>query len=320
MAKAIRIHEHGGPEVLQLEDVGELTPGTGQAVVEVAAAGVNFIDIYQRSGVYPLELPTVLGSEGAGTVTAVGADVTGIAVGDRVAWAQEPGGYATHALLRADRLVRVPEGVELETAAAIMLQGMTAHYLVRSTYPVRRGDAVLVHAAAGGAGALVVQLAAARGARVLATASTEEKRAIALDAGAERAIGYDGFADAAREFTDGVGMHVVYDGVGKDTFDNSMASLRKRGYLVLFGASSGPVPPVDPQRLNRAGSIYLTRPTMHDYVIGDELHWRAGEILDAVRDGSLVVRIGGTYPLAEAGRAHEDLAARRTTGKLLLMP
>ena len=321
MANAIRIHETGGPEVMQHEEVDEPRPGAGEVVVEVAAAGINFIDIYQRSGVYPLELPRTLGNEGAGTVTAVGEGVTDVAVGDRVAWAQSPGSYASHAVVQADLLVPVPEGVDLETAAAVMLQGMTAHYLVRSTYPVGEGDTVLVHAAAGGAGALIVQLATSLGARVLATASTEDKREIARAAGAELAIGYDGFADAAKEFTGGAGVHVVYDGVGKDTFDQSLASLRPRGYLVLFGGSSGQVPPFDPQRLNSGGSLFLTRPTLVHYMATtEELRWRAGELFDAVRAGTLTVRVGATYPLADVGRAHDDLAGRRTTGKLLLIP
>ena len=321
MAHAIRIHQNGGPEAMALEDIDEPAPGPGEAVVEVAAAGVNFIDVYQRSGVYQLPLPRTLGHEGAGTVTALGEGVTDIAVGDRVAWAQSPGSYASHVAVRADLLVPVPDAVELETAAALMLQGMTAHYLVRSTYPVGEGDAVLVHAAAGGAGALIVQLAKSVGARVLATASTEDKREIARAAGADLAVGYEGFADAAKEFTGGAGVNVVYDGVGKDTFEGSLASLRPRGYLVLFGGSSGQVPPFDPQRLNSCGSLFLTRPTLVHYIATtEELRWRAGELFDAVADGRLTVRIGASYPLAEVARAHSDLEARRTTGKLLLIP
>ena len=321
MAQAIRIQETGGPEVMQLEDVEEPRAGTGQVVVEVAAAGVNFIDIYERSGVYPLDLPLTLGKEAAGTVTAVGDGVGDLAVGDRVAWAQLSGGYATHLAMPADRMVPVPDGVDLDTAAALMLQGMTAHYLVRSTYPVSADDVVLVHAGAGGAGALVIQLAKAQGARVVTTASTEQKRAIATAAGADLAVGYDGFPDAVKDFGDGLGAHVVYDGVGKDTFDRSMASLRHRGYLVLFGGASGQVPPVEPQALNRAGSLFLTRPNLAHYIeTTDELRWRAGELFDLVRAGRLDVRIGGRYPLAEAAKAQEDLAGRRTTGKLLLIP
>ena len=282
---------------------------------------MNFIDVYQRSGVYDLPIPLTLGREGAGTVTAVGAGVDGYAVGDRVAWPHAPSSYASHTVVDADAMVPVPDAVSLETAAAAMLQGLTAHYLIRSTYPVQPGDAVLVHAAAGGVGALLVQLAKAAGARVIATASTDEKRAIAKAAGADEVLGYKGFTAPAREFGDGAGVHVVYDGVGKDTFDDSLASLRPRGYLVLFGGSSGQVPPVDPQRLNSGGSLFLTRPTLAHYIATpEELRWRTSELFDAIGSGALEIRIGHSYPLADAAQAHRDLEARKTTGKLLLLP
>jgi NADPH:quinone reductase len=321
MAHAIRIDENGGPDAMQLVDIDEPKPDEGQVAVEVAAAGVNFIDVYQRSGVYQLPLPLTLGREGAGTVTALGPGVEGLAVGDRIAWPHQPGSYASHAVVAADGVVPVPDAISLETAAAAMLQGLTAHYLVRSTYPVQPGDAVLIHAAAGGVGALVVQLAKAAGARVIATASTAEKRAIAKAAGADEVIGYDGFADTAREFADGVGVHAVYDGVGKDTFDDSMACLRPRGYLVLFGGSSGQVPPFDPQRLNSAGSLFLTRPTLAHYIATpDELRWRTSELFDAIAAGALEIRVGHSYPIGAAADAHRDLEGRKTTGKLLLIP
>jgi NADPH2:quinone reductase len=298
-------------------------PKAGELLVDVAAAGVNYIDTYQRQGVYKMELPFVPGQEGAGTVAEVGPEVDGFAVGDRVAWLGSLGSYAARKVLPASVAVKVPEGVSLETAAATMLQGVTAHYLVASTFEVKPGHDVLVHAAAGGVGLLLVQLAKARGARVFGTVSTEEKAKLAREAGADEVIRYDrdDFAKAIRDLTDGEGVDVVYDGVGKDTFDASLASLKVRGLLALFGAASGPVPPVDPQRLNSGGSLYLTRPTSVHYVrTREELDWRAKELFDAVLAGDRTVRIGGTYPLADAQRAHEDLQGRRTTGKLLLIP
>jgi NADPH:quinone reductase len=313
----------GGPEVLRPAEREAPRPGPGEVVVEVAAAGVNFMDIYQREGIgnYRTEPPFVLGAEGAGTVTAVGADVTGLAAGDRVAWAGQAGSYAEQAALPARRLIPVPGEVSLQVAAAAMLQGMTAHYLANSTYPVREGDVAVVHAAAGGVGLLLTQMVKRRGGVVVGTTSSGDKAELALSAGADHVVGYDRFRDIVDEATGGTGAHVVYDGVGKDTFDDSLAALRPRGMMVLYGAASGPVPPLDPQRLNSGGSLYLTRPTLVHYIAdAEELRWRAGEVFDWITKGELDVRIGGTYPLADAARAHEDLAARRTTGKLLLLP
>ncbi|WP_447003116.1 quinone oxidoreductase family protein [Saccharothrix isguenensis] len=323
MPKAVVVRATGGPDALEFTDVDPKSPAAGELLVDVAAAGVNFIDCYHREGRYPLPVPFGPGLEGAGRVSAVGADVTGFAVGDRVAWSQSLGSYAEQAVVRAGDAVPVPDGVDDDTAAALLLQGLTAHYLVASTYPVRQGDAVLVHAAAGGVGLLLVQLAKARGARVIGTVSTEAKEALAREAGADEVIRYDltDFAPEVRRLTDGVGVAAVYDGVGATTFDGSLASLKPRGVLALFGAASGAVPPVDPQRLNQAGSVYLTRPSLGAHLATrEELEWRAGELFAAIGDGSLTVRIGGRYPLAEARRAHEDLEGRRTTGKLLLVP
>lgn len=323
MPKAVLVTENGGPEVLRHTEVDERSPGPGEVLVAVAAAGVNFIDTYQRSGLYPIPCPFVLGQEGAGAVTAVGDGVTGVSVGDRVAWAGPLGGYAEQAVVPAAAVVSVPEGVDDETAAAAMLQGLTAHYLVTSTHPVQPGDTVLVHAAAGGVGLLLVQLAKARGGRVIATVSTEEKADLARAAGADEVIRYteEDFATRTRALTDGKGVAAVYDGVGKTTFDGSLSVLRPRGTLALFGASSGPVPPVDPQRLNHAGSIFLTRPTLaHHIATPEELRWRTGDLFTAITAGTLDIRIGHRYPLADAAQAHADLEGRRTTGKLLLLP
>lgn len=320
MPKAVQVRQTGGPEVLEVAEVDVGEPGAGEVVVDVAAAGVNYIDTYHRSGLYPLETPFVPGLEGTGRVSAAGPGAE-FTVGDRVAWFSARGSYAEKIVLPTAHLVRVPDEVDDDTAAALLLQGVTAHYLVSSTYPVKEDDPVLIHAAAGGTGQLLVQLAKARGARVLATVSTREKEVLAREAGADKVVGYEEFDKHAREFTDGQGMAVVYDGVGKTTFDQSLASLRRRGYMVLFGASSGPVPPVDPQRLNKAGSVYLTRPTSVDYAVTPaEIRWRTGELFEAVIAGTLKVRIGGKYPLADAAKAHEDLQGRRTTGKLLLIP
>ncbi|WIX78076.1 quinone oxidoreductase [Amycolatopsis carbonis] len=323
MPSAVQVRTTGGPEVLEVTEVEVGSPGAGELLVDVAAAGVNYIDTYQRQGIYPIDLPFVLGLEGAGTVAEVGEGVTAFAPGDRVAWMGSLGSYAARKVLPAAAAVKVPAGVSDEVAAALMLQGVTAHYLVRSTYEVKPGDDVLVHAAAGGVGLLLVQLAKARGARVFGTVSTEAKAELARGAGADHVIRYDreDFAKVTRELTDGEGVHVVYDGVGKDTVDGSLASLRIRGMLALFGAASGPVPPIDPQRLNSGGSLFLTRPTSGHYVrTREELDWRADELFAAVSDGSLDVRIGGRYPLADARKAHEDLQGRRTTGKLILIP
>ncbi|WP_431918744.1 quinone oxidoreductase family protein [Amycolatopsis tucumanensis] len=323
MPTAVQIRQTGGPEVLEAGDVEVGDPGPGELLVDVAAAGVNYIDTYQRSGIYKIDLPVTLGMEGAGTVAAVGEGVTGFSAGDRVAWQGVLGGYAQRARIPASAAVAVPEGVSLETAAATMLQGITAHYLVRSTYEVQEGDTILLHAAAGGVGLLLTQLAKARGARVIGTVSTEEKAALAREAGVDEVIRYDqvDFAEEARKLTGGEGVAAVYDGVGKSTFDGSLASLRVRGFLVLFGAASGPVPPVDPQRLNSAGSVYLTRPTSAHYVrTREELEWRTGELFEAVTSGALQVRVGAKYALSDAAKAHEDLQGRRTTGKVLLIP
>ncbi|QYN17656.1 quinone oxidoreductase [Amycolatopsis sp. DSM 110486] len=323
MPSAVQVRTTGGPEVLEVTEVEVGSPGAGELLVDVAAAGVNYIDTYQRQGIYPIDLPFVLGLEGAGTVAEVGEGVTAFAPGDRVAWQGSLGSYAARKLLPAAGAVKVPAGVSDEIAAATMLQGITAHYLIRSTYEVKPGDDVLVHAAAGGVGLLLVQLAKARGARVIGTVSTEEKAELARGAGADHVIRYDreDFAKVTRELTDGEGVHVVYDGVGKDTVDGSLSSLRIRGMLALFGAASGPVPPIDPQRLNSGGSLFLTRPTSVHYVrTREELDWRADELFAAVTDGSLNIRIGGRYPLADARKAHEDLQGRRTTGKLILIP
>jgi NADPH2:quinone reductase len=319
--KAVWVRRTGGPEVLEPGEIELPEPAEGQVLVDVAAAGVNYIDTYHRKGVYPLSLPFVAGLEGAGRVAAVGPGVSDYSPGDRVAWWDTLGSYAERLLVPAQRAVPVPGGVDDETAAALPLQGFTAHYLLNSTYPVRAGDTVLVHAAAGGVGLLLVQLAKAKGARVLATVSTEEKAALARGAGADEVVGYEHFDEDARKFTDGEGVAVVYDGVGRTTFDQSLASLRPRGVLALFGAASGPVPPVDPQRLNAAGSVFLTRPALaHHTRTAEEVRWRAGEVFGAVTSGALSVRVGHRYDLTDARRAHEDLEGRRTTGKLLLIP
>jgi NADPH2:quinone reductase len=292
--------------------------------VDVAAAGVNYIDTYQRDGTYPMPLPYVPGLEGTGRVRATGEGVTGFDVGDRVAWAESLGSCAERTIVPAEKAVPVPDGVSDEAAVGALLQGMTAHFLVHDTHAVQPGEDILVHAAAGGVGLLLTQLATAAGARVIATVSTPEKEELARAAGAADVIRYtevDDLAGAVRELTGGTGVAVAYDSVGRTTFDASLASLRRRGLLVLFGASSGPVPPVDPQRLNAAGSVFLTRPKLFDHIVTPgELAARAAAVYAAVADGTLDVRIGGRYPLADARAAHEDLQARRTTGKLLLLP
>jgi NADPH2:quinone reductase len=321
--QAIRPKQPGGPEVLVLEDLPTPTPSQGEALVRVEAAGVNFIDIYQRSGQYKAPVPLPLGLEGAGTVEAVGEGVAEVRPGDRVAWASGPGSYATHVVIPADRLVPIPEGVDVKTAAAAMLQGMTAHYLTRSTYQLGPGDTCLVHAAAGGMGLLLCQMGQRAGVRVIGTTSTEEKAALAREAGAEEVILYTSadFEAEARRLTDGKGVSVVYDSVGKDTFEKSLRSLRRRGMLVLYGQASGPVPPFDPQLLSRNGSLFLTRPSLTDYTATrEELLARATDVLGAVARGELSIRIGATFPLAEAADAHRALGGRATTGKVLLLP
>lgn len=319
--RAIVVNEHGGPEVLRPEDVPDPEPGPGQVLVQVAAAGVNFVETYLRSGHYPGKPPFTPGGEAAGTVLAAGDGVTGLAPGDLVVTTNARGSYAEKTLVDADRAIRVPEGLDARQAAAALLQGMTAHYLVHASYEVQPGDTVLVHAAAGGMGLLLTQLVKLRGGRVIGTVSTAEKERLAREAGADEVIGYDGVPDSVRRLTGGDGVPVVYDGVGATTFDGSLAALRRRGVLVLYGAASGPVPPVDPARLQATGSAYLTRPTLVDHIVTrDELVRRATDVLGWVSSGDLNLRIGHTYPLAEAARAHEDLQGRRTTGKLLLIP
>lgn len=319
--RAIVVNEHGGPEVLRLEDVPDPRPGDGQVLVDVGAVGVNFVETYNRSGHYPSKPPFTPGGEAAGTVTAVGDGVTDLSPGDLVVTTNAHGSYAEKTLIDADRAVRVPAGLDARQAAAALLQGMTAHYLIHSTYEVKPGDTVLVHAAAGGMGLILTQLIKLRGGRVIGTVSTAEKERLAREAGADEVIGYDGFPDAVRRLTGGEGVPVVYDGVGATTFDGSLAALRRRGTLALYGAASGPVPPMDPARLQGGGSLFLTRPTLVDHVVTrEELDWRATDVLGWVASGELKLHIGGTYALADARTAHEDLQGRRTTGKLLLIP
>ena len=320
---AIRVHQPGGPDVLRAEELPDPQPGPGELLVDVQAIGVNFIEIYQREGQYPMQRPFTPGSEAAGTVRAVGAGVEDVRPGDRVVSQSVRGAYAQRAIVPAERAVRIPDGVDTKTAAAVCLQGMTAHYLATSTFPLSSGDICLVHAAAGGVGLLLCQIASQRGAHVVGTASSAEKLALAQQAGARDVINYrtqDFVADVKR-ITGGRGVNVVYDSVGKDTFDKSLDSLAPRGMLVLFGQSSGPVPPFDPQLLNRKGSLFLTRPTLNDYVATRaELLARANALFDWIRDGALHVRIGEEFPLAKAADAHRALASRRTTGKVLLVP
>ncbi|WP_432547690.1 quinone oxidoreductase family protein [Kineococcus sp. SYSU DK004] len=319
--RAVQIDRTGGPEVLTVTDVPDPRPGPGQVLVEVEAAGVNYIDTYRRSGVYPLDLPAVLGSEGAGRVLEAGEGAAAFAPGQLVAWKEAPGSYAQRVVVDAAELVPVPEGVDARTAAAAVLQGLTAHYLATSTYDVRHGTWALVHAAAGGVGLLLTRIVTLRGGRVLATTSTEEKAELARAAGALEVVRYADATARARELTGGRGVDVVYDSVGKDTFDASLEALRPRGLMVLFGGSSGQVPPFDVQRLNTGGSLFLTRPTLASYTrTREELLARCEDLFGWIAAGRLDVRIGGTYPLADARRAHEDLQGRRTTGKLLLLP
>jgi NADPH:quinone reductase len=321
--RAVRLHETGGPEVLQVEEVDDPTPGRGQVVVEVAAVGVNFIDTYRRSGAYPIDLPTVLGSEGAGRILAVGEGVEHRHEGQRVAWWDGNGSYAERVVLDAPRAVPVPDEVDDHLAAAVMLQGMTAHYLATSTHRLTSDDTILVYAAAGGVGRLLVQLAKRRGARVLACTSTDEKEAEVRRLGADEVIRYRDvdIASTVRELTDGRGVDVAYDSVGKDTFAASLASLRPRGLVALYGQSSGAVPPLDLQELNRAGSVFVTRPSLAHYAsTTDELEWRARAVFDLVAHGDLDVRIHERYPLEAAAQAHTDLGSGTTSGKLLLVP
>ncbi|HEX7961895.1 MAG TPA: quinone oxidoreductase, partial [Terriglobales bacterium] len=321
--KAIQIKKTGGPEVMEYVDLPVPTPKANEAVVEIKASGVNFIDVYQREGRYPMQLPFVLGQEGAGVVSAVGADVKNVKVGDGVAWAGVMGSYAQYASVPANRLVHVPDGLGFEQAAAAMLQGMTAQYLVKSTYPLKRGETALIHAAAGGVGLLLVQMAHQIGARVIGTVSTEEKAELARQAGADHVILYtkSDFEAETKKITNNQGVHVVYDSVGKTTFEKSLNVLRPRGYMVLFGGSSGAVPPFDPLQLTQKGSLFLTRPSLGHYVATrEELEERAGDVLGAIAAGKLKLRIEHRYPLSQAQQAHRDLEGRKTTGKLLLIP
>lgn len=321
MPQAIRIHEPGGPEVLRFEEHDPGEPGPGCVRVRVAAAGVNFIDVYMRTGLYPRPTPYVAGLEAAGTIEAVASDVDEFSVGDRVAWSGIPGSYAEVVNAPAASVVRVPDGVTERDAAAAMLQGMTAHYLTHGTRTPKPGDRALVHAAAGGTGLLLVQMLKRAGVRVIGTCSTAEKEELARGAGAEEVIRYKDveFAPEVRRITQGAGVDVVYDSVGKTTFEGSLASLRPRGLLCLFGQSSGVVPPFDLGRLNAMGSLFVTRPSLAHYVATrDELELRAGDVLGAVASGELKLRIGQTYPLKDAAQAHRDLEGRGTTGKLLL--
>jgi NADPH2:quinone reductase len=321
--RAIRVPQYGGPEAMHLEELPTPKPGEGQALVRIEAAGVNFIDVYQRSGLYKGALPVPLGLEGAGTVEAVGPGVTTVRPGEHVAWTGVPGSYATHNVVPADRLVALPAGLDARTGAAAMLQGMTAHYLAHSTYPLKPGDACLIHAAAGGVGLLLCQMARHAGARVIGTVSTEDKARLAREAGAHEVILYtrEDFEAEVKRLTGGRGLQVVYDSVGRDTFEKSLSCLAPRGYMVLYGQSSGPVGAFDPQVLNAKGSLFLTRPSLIHYTATrEELLFRAGEVLGWIQHGKLKLRIGATLPLAEAAQAHRDLEGRRTTGKVLLIP
>jgi NADPH2:quinone reductase len=321
--RAIQINHTGGAEVLVLRELPTPTPGPGEALIQIEACGVNFIDIYLREGRYASPLPFIPGQEAAGVVVGIGPDVSGVKIGDRVAWCGVPGTYAQFAVAPVARLIAIPGGVTTRQAAAAMLQGMTAHYLAYSAYAIQPNDAVLVHAGAGGVGLLLIQMAKCLGARVFATVSTEEKAALARTAGADEAVLYtrEDFAARVRELTNGAGIPVVYDSVGKTTFDGSLACLRPRGILVLYGGSSGAVPPFDLIQLSARGSLYITRPTLKDYTATrQELVQRSGDVLGWVADGSLKLRLEHSYSLADAAQAHCDLESRKTTGKLLLVP
>jgi len=321
--KAIRVHAVGGLDALRYEDIPVPVPGPGQALIKIEAAGVNFIDVYQRTGLYKLEMPFTLGQEGAGTVAAVGRDVTRVKVGDRVAYTSVLGAYAEYAVVPAERLVALPPGVSGRQGAAVMLQGLTAHYLATSTYPLKPGDICLVHAAAGGVGLLLCQIAKRRGAGVIGTVSTEAKAELAYGARADHVVLYtkQDFEAEVKRITKGGGLQVVYDSVGRTTFEKGLNCLARRGMLVLFGQSSGPVGAFDPQILSQKGSLFLTRPTLFHYIATrEELISRAGELLGWVADGTLKLRIDREYPLADAAAAHRALEARETSGKLLLVP
>ena len=319
--KAIRIHQTGGPEVLTHEEVALPEPGAGETRVKLAVSGVNFIDVYHRKGQYPLKLPIIPGQEGGGVVDKIGENVTEVKPGDKVAFTFIPFCYAEYVIVPAERLVPVPDGISLEQATAAMLQGMTAHYLTTSTYPLKEGDTALVHAAGGGVGQLLTQMAKMRGARVIGTASTPEKIELARVSGADEVINYtqEDFAAAVKRLTNGRGVDVIYDSVGQDTFEKGLNSLRPRGYMVLYGQSSGPVSPVDPQTLNAKGSLFLTRPTLAHYIATrEELLERSGDVLNWIKEGTLKISIDKTFPLAQAADAHRYLEARQTKGKVLL--
>ena len=321
--RAIQVSQVGGPEVLTLVDVPVPQPGPGEALVQIKAAGVNFIDVYFREGRYPAPLPFINGQEASGVVTAIGGGVSGVRVGERVAYTGVRGSYAEYAVVPADRLVAIPDQLSFETAAAVMLQGMTAHYLSHSTYPIQRGDTVLIHAAAGGVGLLLVQMAKYLGARVIGTAGSAAKAGLAREAGADEVILYneDDFEVETKRLTSNEGVHVVYDGVGQATFEKDLNVLRPRGYLVLFGGSSGAVPPFDLIQLSQKGSLFVTRPSLHHYIHSRaELEQRSNDVLRMFASGDVKLRIHKVYPLAEAQLAHRDLEARKTSGKLLLVP
>jgi NADPH2:quinone reductase len=322
---AIEVSETGGPEVLRYVDTPAPTPGPGEVLIKAEAIGVNYIDTYFRSGQYPRSLPFILGQETSGTVVDTGEGVDGFTAGDRVATAAASGGYAEYATAPASFTVALPDGVAADVAASALLKGLTAHYLLKSVYPVQAGDTVLVHAGAGGVGLILTQWAHLLGVRVLATVSTPEKERLSRQAGADEVLPYPGDADEfgarIRALTDGAGVAAVYDGVGATTFDASLASLAVRGTLALFGAASGPVPPFDPQRLNAAGSVFLTRPSLAHFVrTAQEFSWRAEELFAAIAGGDITVEVGGRYPLADAARAHRDLQGRKTTGSVVLLP
>jgi NADPH2:quinone reductase len=321
--KAIQVKQPGGPEAMELVELPVPEPKASEVVVKLAASGVNFIDVYNREGRYKVPLPFVLGQEGAGVVSATGAEVKSVKVGDRVAWTSVLGSYAEYAALPADRVVPIPSGVTNQQAAAAMLQGMTAHYLAHDSFPLKRGQTALVHAAAGGVGLLLVQMAHNIGARVLATVSTDEKAKLAREAGADEIILYtqSDFEAETKRLTNGKGVDVVYDSVGKTTFDKGLNVLRPRGMMVLFGGSSGAVPPFDPITLTQKGSLFLTRPSLGNYIATrEELGARSGAVFGMMASGKLKLRIEHTYPLADAQRAHRELEGRKTTGKLLLIP
>jgi NADPH:quinone reductase len=321
--KAIRVHENGGPEVLRTDDIPKPEPAAGQVLIKVHAVGVNYVDIYQRDGLYKLELPFIAGSEAAGVIDAVGADVTGFAKGDRVAFGTHRGSCAEYVAAPAALVVKIPDAVTFEQAAAAMLQGMTAHYLTHTTFPLTKDHTCLIHAAAGGAGGLIVQMAKLRGARVIGTTSSDEKAAVAKANGCDEVIRYDqtDFKEEARRLTGGKGVDVVYDSVGAATFEKSIDSLKQRGMMVSFGNASGQAPAITPAALGYKGSLFLTRPSLFHYAVErQELEWRANDVLGWIAAGKLKVPIGKTYPLSDAKQAHIDLASRGTTGKLLLIP